>query len=137
VQDDPTPNALLEIVSKYLRDEVLSEIDGAVAFQLRVAANALDLVKREIEESDTGPLAERNRLRELLGYDGTVHDLTRELARRIREGTVTMEMTGLMEHLWLTACAKVCVDQPNYAGLSRARDLWMERERAEQENKAP
>jgi hypothetical protein len=136
MQDDPRPSALLEIISKYLRDDVLSQVGGAVAFQLRVAANALDLVKRELEECDQERREERGRLRELLGHDGTVHDLTRELARRIREGSLRMETTGLMEHLWLTTCAKVSVDQPHYAGLTRAREIWMRRERAERENKA-
>jgi hypothetical protein len=46
--------------------------------------------------------------------------LNRELARRIRDGELTLESPGLAEHLWATTLAKLAVDQPTYSGYRAA-----------------
>ena len=46
MQDQPTPSEILAAVAAFLRAEVVAESGARTAFQARVAANALDLVRR-------------------------------------------------------------------------------------------
>ena len=121
MQDAPTAPEILDSVSAYLRTEVLPKLDGATAFQLRVAVGAIELVRREI--GTIGGEAERERLCMLLGRDGTLEELTAELARALQTGALGLDTPGVAAHLWRTTEDKLAVDQPNYAGLARARRL--------------
>ena len=123
MQDAPTPPELLHAVATFLRDEILPLLESGAAFQLRVAANALDLVRREITASGEAAADERAALQALLGVDGETAALTRELARRIADGRIDLENPLLRSLLWRVTEAKLAVDQPNYAGLQRARDI--------------
>jgi hypothetical protein len=115
--DGPTPAELLATVAALLRDAVVPELHGALAFQIRVAANALDLARREIEAGSRQAAAEHARLTAMLGQDGSVEALSRALAVRLRHGDGPDELPGLIEHLWATTLAKIAVDQPHYASL--------------------
>lgn len=123
MQDAPTPPEILRAVAAFLRDEVLSQLDGGAAFRVRVAANALDLVRREITAPVAEPDDERAGLQALLGVDGDIGALTRELAQRIADGRMDLENPMLRALLWRITEAKLAVDQPDYAGLQRARQL--------------
>ena len=59
------------------------------------------------------------RLRGLLGIDGSVAELNRVLADRIASGELDLATSGLAEHLWATTMDKLAVDQPNYASYKR------------------
>ena len=59
------------------------------------------------------------RLRALLGIDGSVTDLNRTLADRIARGELDLATPGLAEHLWATTMDKLAVDQPSYASYKR------------------
>jgi hypothetical protein len=122
MQDEPTPLEMLAVIAEFLRGEVIPKLNGATAFQARVAANALDLVGREIEMGQRLRAAEHTRLQALLG-DGSIEQLTRELARRIAARDLRADAPGLIEHLWDTTLAKLAVDQPAYAGYKRALQL--------------
>jgi hypothetical protein len=97
----------------------MAELKGHTAFHARVAANALSIVARELEQSGPSGEAERARLQRLLGHDGALMELNRELCRQIRAGTIGLETIGLAEHLTITTRDKVAIDQPNYSGLKR------------------
>jgi hypothetical protein len=56
----------------------------------------------------------------LLGHDGTLEELNRELCRKIRDGAIGLETPGFAGHLIATTKDKVRIDQPNYAGLRQA-----------------
>ena len=121
MQDQPTPPEILEAVAAFLRADVLPALDGATAFQLRVAIGALELARRELLAG--GAEEERARLAALLGRDGSAEELTAELARRLGSGELTLDSPGLAAHLWATTEGKLAVDQPSYAGLARAKRL--------------
>lgn len=118
--DRPEIRELVAVVREFLERQVMPALEGRVAFHARVAANALGIVERELELGGEAEAAERERLRALLGSDGSLDALNRELCRRLRRGELTPETPGLLEHLRATTLAKLAVDQPRYSGYRRA-----------------
>ena len=118
--DKPSGDLLVEAVAKFLREEVLPQLDATAAFKTRVAANALDIAIREMRDGPAIHAEEAARLSQLLGHDGDLASLNRELCDAIRAGEVTLEMPGLSDHLWTTALDKLSVEQPSYASYRRA-----------------
>jgi hypothetical protein len=119
MQDPPTVAELLEATSAFLREVAVPQLKGHASFHARVAANALDAVKREL---DLRPAAERDehaRLKALLRADGSPEELNALLSRRVAAGEVDLQTPGLAEHLWATTLAKVAIDQPTYASYRR------------------
>lgn len=119
MQDEPSPIELTKAVADFLRNDITPLISGHQAFKLRVAINILDLVTRQLTQEQGCDAAEVERLRTLLGVDGSVTDLNRALAERIASGEVDLATPGLAEHLWQTTMDKLAVDQPNYASYKR------------------
>ena len=119
MQDEPTPIELTKAVADFLRNDIAPMISGHHAFKLRVAINALDLVTRQLTLQAGGDEAEAGRLKQLLGVDGSLHDLNRALAGKIAEGELDLRTPGLAEHLWRTTMDKLAVDQPNYGSYKR------------------
>lgn len=119
MQDEPTPIELTKAVADFLRNDITPLISGHQAFKLRVAINILDLVTRQLTREEGSDAAEVERLRALLGIDGSVTDLNRVLAERIAKGELDLATPGLAEHLWATTMDKLAVDQPNYASYKR------------------
>ncbi|KJC33436.1 DUF6285 domain-containing protein [Bradyrhizobium sp. LTSP857] len=119
MQDEPTPVELTKSVADFLRNDIAPLISGHQAFKLRVAVNILDLVTRQLTREEGSDAKEVERLRALLGADGSVGDLNRALAERITKGDVDLRTPGLVEHLWQTTMDKLAVDQPNYASYKR------------------
>lgn len=119
MQDEPTPIELTKAVADFLRNDITPLISGHQAFKLRVAVNILDLVTRQLTQEEGSDAEEVERLRGLLGVDGSVIELNRALAERIARGEVDLATPGLAEHLWATTMDKLAVDQPNYASYKR------------------
>jgi hypothetical protein len=119
MQDEPTPIELTRTVADFLRSDIAPLIEGHQAFKLRVAINILDLVTRQLTREEGSDASEVERLRALLGVDGSITDLNRALADRIAKGEVDLATPGLAEHLWATTMDKLAVDQPNYASYKR------------------
>jgi len=119
MQDEPTPIELTKSVADFLRSDIAPLIEGHQAFKLRVAINILDLVARQLTREEGSDAAEVERLRALLGMDGSVTELNAVLAERIAKGEVDLATPGLAEHLWATTMDKLAVDQPNYASYKR------------------
>lgn len=116
----PQVGELLEAVRDFLEQKALPELRGRNAFHARVAVNALDILRRELERGAAAAEAERQRLLDLLsGPEGTVGELDRELCRRIRAGEITLATPGLAEHLWQTTLDRLAIDQPGYATYRR------------------
>lgn len=120
MQDPPSPESLLEAVAVFLRERAVPALPPHQAYEAKVAANAVDLVRRALA---AGPAeaAEHERLRALLGRDGTLEALTRDLAERLADGRMDLRAPGLAEHLALTADEKIAVDQPGFAADDRRR----------------
>jgi len=119
MQDEPTPVELTRSVADFLRSDIAPLIEGHRAFKLRVAINILDLVTRQLTLEEGSDASEVQRLRALLGMDGSVTELNRALAERIAKGEVDLATPGLAAHLWATTMDKLAVDQPNYASYKR------------------
>ena len=119
MQDEPTPIELTKAVADFLRNDITPLISGHQAFKLRVAINILDLVTRQLKREEGSDAKEVERLRALLGMDGSVTELNHALAERIAKGEVDLATPGLSEHLWATTMDKLAVDQPNYASYKR------------------
>jgi hypothetical protein len=117
--DQPHGADILAAVSRLLRDTLMPRLPPDTVFQARVAANALDLVAREIRFGETVEREAMLRLQTLLGRDGSLVELETELSLRIRNGDVDLQSPGVAEHLWATTLAKMKIDQPNYASYRR------------------
>ena len=119
MQDEPTPTELIKAVAEFLRNEIAPVVKGHNAFKLRVGINALDLVTRQLALEQGSDTAEAARLRQLLGMNGSLMEMNRELSSKIADGEIDLQTPGLPEHLWQTTMDKLAVDQPNYASYKR------------------
>ena len=115
MQDEPTPPEVLASVAAFLRTVVAVETKGATSFQARVAANALEMMRRQLDLAPDADADERDRLTALLGREGRLFELNSELARHLEAGEVDLSTPGVRAHLWKTTMAKLAVDQPTYA----------------------
>jgi hypothetical protein len=120
MQDEPAPSEILAAVARFLRETVVAETAGHTAFQARVAANALEMMRRQLDLAPAADAAERERLRALLGVDGSLAELTAELGRRIQAGDLDLSTPGLADQLWTATLDKLAVDQPTYSGYRAA-----------------
>jgi uncharacterized protein DUF6285 len=126
----PPVSELLASVSRFLRDELLPTLSGARAFNLRVSINAIDLVRREIEQQGGADQRERMRLAKLLGSDADLETMRKELCEKIARGELTLAEPALGEHLRATTIDRLAIDQPTYSaylaalasGSAEARD---------------
>jgi hypothetical protein len=119
MQDPPTVDELLESTSTFLREVAVPQLSGHAAFHARVAANALELVRRELTLGAEPAHAEQARLQSLLNAHGSLTELNRLLCQRIAAGALDLDTPGLTEHLWATTLAKLAIDQPSYAPYRR------------------
>jgi hypothetical protein len=119
MQDPPTIAELLDATAAFLREVAVPQLSGHASFHARVAANALEVVKRELELRPAAERDEHNRLARLLHTDGSLEELNALLSRRIDAGEIDLQTPGLAEHLWATTLAKVAIDQPTYASYRR------------------
>jgi hypothetical protein len=116
-QDRPTAAELLNAVIDFLREEAtpsLDHSDAGLGFQMRVAANALAILEREGRLGPAADAREHERLVKLLGHDGTLDELNRELARQLREGQRDERDGALMAHLEATVADKIAIANPKW-----------------------
>lgn len=121
--DVPHGADMLDAVARLLRDTLIPQLPADTVFQARVAANAIDLVAREIRLGAAEQTEATTRLKALLTLDASLPELEAELASRIHEGQVGADTPGLMDHLWATTLAKMAIDQPSYASYRREIEL--------------
>ena len=119
MQDEPTPTELTKAAADFLRDDIAPLLSGHNSFKLRVAINMLDLVTRQLTLEQASDAAEAERLKQLLGMQGSLFELNRALAEKIAKGEMDLRTPGLAGHLWQTTMDKLAVDQPNYAAYKR------------------
>ena len=120
MMDQPSMRELVEAVREFLEQRALPELKGHTAFHARVAGNALAIVARQLEHGAAADTMELAGLRALLGRDGALEELNRELCRAIRNGDVDILSPDLRRHLESTARTKLQIDQPGYSGLKAA-----------------
>ena len=74
MQDRPTIDELLAAVEYFLDTEIVPNVPGARGFHGRVAANAIRIVRRELEREDEALAADWAGLDTLLGPAERPHD---------------------------------------------------------------
>jgi len=116
-QDRPTASELLSAIADFLREEAVPALDRAeprLGFQMRVAVNSLAILEREARLGPAANLREHERLAKLLGHDGSLDELNRELARQLRTGQRDESDTALMAHLDATIADKIAIANPKW-----------------------
>jgi hypothetical protein len=106
--DLPDPAALLEAVREFLSDEVEPELEGRLRYHLKVAANVLAIVERELRLGDEHAARHRERL-ERLGFGSDA-----ELADAIRAGALDDRLDELAAELRQMVADKLAVARPNH-----------------------
>jgi hypothetical protein len=122
MMDQPSIRELVNAVREFLETRAMPELKGHTAFHARVAANALGIVLRELESGGVAAADEKQRLAALLGHEGSLEELNRELCARVRDGAFDLQTPGFAAHLEKTTLDKIAIDQPNYSGLKLARE---------------
>ena len=117
----PTDTELLTSVRDFLRKDIAEEIKGRKKFLNLVASNSLDILIRENKLGKSCAQKELDGLRSLLGNQGDLDDLRRELVAVIRNDRVNLDDPLLQEHLRNTVAMRVSIDQPAYEGLKTAQ----------------
>jgi hypothetical protein len=114
-QDRPTAPELVQAVREFLEHDVLAtSTDKRVQFHARVAANALGMIERELAMGRALDATERARAAALLGHDDDVRILERELAARIRDGSLDDRLDAVRDHVRATVYEKLLVANPGY-----------------------
>jgi len=108
---------LIDAVAEFLRSD-----QRGSAFLAQVAANALGIVRREIELRPAAEAATVARLTRILHRSGDAQTLERALAEAIADGKVSVETPGVREHLWASVMVQLEIDQPRYSTYLRAKE---------------
>ncbi len=120
MQDQPPASAIVDLTVAHLRDNLLPALEGRAQFEMRVALNALAVVRRTLQLAADSDAAELERLTALLGESGDLEKLNRRLCALIRDGSISFDSPGLEPHLRATAMEKLAVDQPTYSAYRQA-----------------
>ncbi len=118
----PDMQDLLAAVALFLREQAMPQLPGHAAYHARVAANMVDIVRRQLQLAPAADAQEQQRLRVLLQSEGSLAELNGRLCERLADGRIGLDAPGLAEHLWQTTLDKLAVDQPGYESYRRALD---------------
>ena len=123
MQDRPTHDELLAAVERFLRDDVMPNIAGARSFHARVAANAIGIVRRELQHEVEQLAREWQGLDTLLGraeapatraaLRDAIARRNAELCDRIRAGDAS---DAVVAHVTQTVRDKLLVTNPRWVG---------------------
>ncbi|MES2032848.1 MAG: DUF6285 domain-containing protein [Pseudomonadota bacterium] len=113
----PTSSELIEAVIRFIEERAAPQLKDRDAFLARVAVNALNTVKREIEQGPAAEAQALERLKAILGRDGTWAELNDALCTGIEDGSIDASSPAVMAHMKASIIDQVRIDQPNYAGL--------------------
>ena len=118
----PDMEDLLAAVALFLREQALPQLPAHAAYHARVAANMVDIVRRQLQLAPAADTAELQRLRTLLQRDGNLAELNEQLCEQLADGRIGLQTPGLADHLWQTTLDKLAVDQPGYESYRRAKE---------------
>lgn len=113
-QDRPSASQLLLAVRDFLEQELLPETTSGRAFKLRVAANILGIVERELRLSPVTDVEEHVHLEALLGQSGELDALQRELCARIRDGSLDAQRDQVLAFARALTKHKLQIANPSY-----------------------
>lgn len=104
---------LLAEVSRTLKEVILPDIPREHQYALRMSLNALSIAQRQLLAGGLPDEAEAIQLSALLGMDGELPELHRELAKRVRAGEADNDAT-LQSLLWQVTRRQVEESAPRY-----------------------
>ena len=110
----PDTPILLKAAIKYLEEELMPTLQGYHRFQTRVTVNVLSTVRRELELRDAQAESERARLAAILGHDGDVEALSRELSEHIRAGAISLDDPALRAHVRQSLADALTINNPKW-----------------------
>jgi hypothetical protein len=108
----PDSIALLQGCARYLQHDLLPALPDDQRFLTRVAIRALGIVERELALGERHADAELDRLRRLLGRDGTLAELNQLLCERIRSGEAAPDHAALRNHLRESLRENLMINNP-------------------------
>ena len=120
--DRPNVDELLEAVEEFLRDHAMPALPGHLSFHARVAANVVGIARREVAQSDQIEADQAARMVSILGHEGSVTELNRELCNQIRNGDIELFDPALMDHLNKFSIEELGVDNPRYSAYRQAME---------------
>ena len=112
--DRPNAHELLNAVREHLINNLAPTLKGQPAFHLRVATNVLATIERTMENGEEMDQAEVERLKALLGTDGDVVELNRQLVEKIKSGEMDDQKEKVLDHLRQTTVDKLNLANPKY-----------------------
>ena len=115
----PDGSDLIAALREFLDSDVAPQVDDATRFKLRIAANVLGIIERELTLRGPADAAELAGVSALLGEGAAgcgLADLNRILAGRIRAGAFDAPAARrqLLAHLKAATAAKLAIDNPRY-----------------------
>ncbi|MBT4520350.1 MAG: hypothetical protein HOC23_10125 [Halieaceae bacterium] len=121
-ESNPTTVQLVEAVCAFLENDVMPSSQDRLAFDTRVAVNALKIVARELRLGASLDESEQQRLSGLLGQNGSLDALNDLLTAQINTGVLDSDTPDLMNHLYQTTMGKLQIDNPRYSTYKRLHD---------------
>jgi len=136
----PTTDELLKSVAEFLREQVMHETQGRVNFLARVAANSLEIVRREISSEPEATQTQVRRLTQLLDkllnnetsedwtrgsrkptqYDIDTTKLKWRLVEYIRHHKTALVNHEIQHYLRQSVYEQLSIDQPKYPAFVKA-----------------
>lgn len=126
MQDQPSPDAILAAVAAWLRDTAADALPAHARFGAKVAAGAVELVRRQIG-AEPSESEETRMLSALVGDTGGLDALTVRLCAQIENGETDLSTPGLSDLLIATTLNKIDIDQPEFSAAARLRALAQRR----------
>jgi hypothetical protein len=105
---------ILATIRAYLEQEILPGLRDDKWFNVKVAANMLATIERELRQGPAADAAEHARLAALTGTEGALADLNRVLAHAIRDGKVAIDDPRLLDHLRRTTADALAINNPQW-----------------------
>ncbi|MFM7535007.1 MAG: DUF6285 domain-containing protein [Acidimicrobiales bacterium] len=116
MQYRPDATELLNDVAALLEDRVLAAVSGPLQHQVRVAANLVRIVEREVRLAQAATAAERDRLSPFVDTSGALADARAQLADRLLgAGPIEPdELAGIHAAIVATLREDLAISKPGY-----------------------
>ncbi|RKH46058.1 DUF6285 domain-containing protein [Corallococcus sicarius] len=113
MRECPDGAALLAIAREVLRKELLPLLPGDKAYAALMVANAMGIAERQLRNGEGPQREEQQALATLLGREGSLADLNREFAARIRRGDIDIDSDAEARRLlWESTVQRVRESAP-------------------------
>jgi Domain of unknown function (DUF6285) len=115
MQTRPTPENLVATVRDYLAD-LQGRVDPVDQFQVRVSVHLLGIAERQLTRGAEVNGREQAALAGLVGEDGSLEELNRELCRQIRAGVLDDRWEAVLSALVDVVADEIGIVAPGKLG---------------------